>query len=164
MLLVALSSCSRDRKSEEARNDDRVPPPVSDGAAGVISETPAAIQPKEHADEPEEHEELPTKIRLSAKVVRASGIKTAPAALATLPATVDLTGELASDPDKTARLAARVAGRILDVRVREGDRVKAGQVVALLESPELARARATLTAALARMKSARLNADRLKSL
>jgi cobalt-zinc-cadmium efflux system membrane fusion protein len=42
--------------------------------------------------------------------------------------------------------------------------VKAGQTIAILESPELARARATLASASARAKAARLNADRLKSL
>ena len=64
-----------------------------------------------------------------------------------LPATVDLTGEIAADPDKSARLAARVPGRIVDVKVKEGGRVTAGQTVAVLESPELARARATLASA-----------------
>ena len=96
--------------------------------------------------------------------MRAAGIKTAPAVLDSLPATVDLTGEIAADPDRSAQLAARVPGRIVDVRVKEGDRVKAGQTVAVLDSPELARARATLAAVAARSKSARLNADRLKSL
>ncbi|HET9012112.1 MAG TPA: efflux RND transporter periplasmic adaptor subunit, partial [Gemmatimonadaceae bacterium] len=93
-----------------------------------------------------------------------AGIKTAPAVSASLPATVDLTGEIAADPDRSARLAARVPGRIIDVKVKEGDRVKAGQTIAILESPELARARATLASASARAKVARLNADRLKSL
>jgi len=123
-----------------------------------------AAGPAPHQDEPEEHEELPTKVRLLPSVVRAAGIKTAPAILDSLPATVDLTGEIAADPDRSAQLAARVAGRIVDVRVKEGDRVKAGQTVAVLESPELARARATLAAVAARARSARLNADRLKSL
>jgi len=50
------------------------------------------------------------------------------------------------------------------VKVKEGGRVTAGQTVAVLESPELARARATLASASARAKSARLNADRLKNL
>ena len=84
--------------------------------------------------------------------------------LDSLPATVDLTGEIAADPDRSAQLAARVPGRIVDVRVKEGDRVKAGQTVAVLDSPDLARARAILAAVAARSKSARLNADRLKSL
>jgi cobalt-zinc-cadmium efflux system membrane fusion protein len=120
--------------------------------------------PAPHDDETEEHEELPTKVRLPPSVVRSAGIKTSPATLDSLPATVDLTGEIAADPDRSAQLAARVAGRIVDVRVKEGDRVKAGQPIAVLDSPELARARATLAAAAARERSARLNAERLKRL
>jgi len=120
--------------------------------------------PAPHQDESERHEELPTKVKLAADVVQAAGIKTSPAVLDSLPATVDLTGEIAADPDRSARLAARIPGRVIDVKVKEGDRVKAGQVIAVLESPELARTRAQLGAAVARAKAARLNADRLRSL
>jgi membrane fusion protein, heavy metal efflux system len=124
----------------------------------------AATGPAPHDDESEQHEELPSKVRLAPEVVRAAGISTAPAVLDSLPATVDLTGEIAADPDRSAQLAARVPGRIVDVRVKEGDHVKAGQTVAVLDSPDLARARAILAAVAARSRSARLNADRLKSL
>jgi cobalt-zinc-cadmium efflux system membrane fusion protein len=107
---------------------------------------------------------LPTKVRLRADVEKAAGIETGPAVVDSLPVTVELTGEIATDPDRSARLAARVPGRVVDVKVREGDRVKAGQVIAVLEAPELARARATAASAAARAKAARLNADRLRSL
>lgn len=137
--LALVAGCSK-RTAEEARP---APPP--------------------HQDE-SEHEQLPTKVRLEPEVVRSAGIKTAPATSDSLPATVDLTGEIAADPDRSARLAARVPGRIVDVKAKEGDRVKAGQTVAILESPELARARATLASASARAKAARLNADRLNNL
>ena len=139
---------------------------LSGGASGEQTTTGAAgageLPP--HEDEPRPHEELPTKVRLSPDVVRGAGIKTAGARLDSLPTTVDLTGEIAADPDRSARLAARVPGRIIEVKVKEGDRVKAGQVIATLESPDLARARAALAAAVARAKAARLNADRLESL
>lgn len=120
--------------------------------------------PPPHQDEAEPHEKLPTKIRLSPEVIRAAGIETAPAALDDVPVAVDLTGEIAADPDRSARLAARVPGRIIDVRAKEGDRVKAGQIIATLESPDLARARAALASAVARARAARLNADRLRNL
>lgn len=145
--------CSRTQEQRAAR-------PATTADAG----RPTPSGPEPHEDEPERHEELPTKVTLSPDVVRAAHVKTAAAGLGALPATVDLTGEIAADPDRSARLAARVPGRIIDVRVKEGDRVKAGQVIATLESPELARARATLASELARAKAARLNADRLQSL
>ncbi len=114
--------------------------------------------------EQEHHEELPTKVRLSAKVIEAARIRTAPATTERLPATVDLTGEVVTDPDRSARIAARLPGRVVEVRVKEGDRVKAGQVVAILESAEIAHARAALSSAAARAQSARLNAQRLQNL
>jgi cobalt-zinc-cadmium efflux system membrane fusion protein len=137
------------------------------GAAACSRSAPPpgnAAPPPAHVHETEAHEELPTRVELSPEVVRSAGVKTSPTTLARLPITVDLTGEIAADPDRSARLAARVPGRIIDVRAKEGDRVKPGQVIAVLESPELARARAALAAAQARARSARLNADRLKSL
>jgi membrane fusion protein, heavy metal efflux system len=167
ILVVATTApgCSRGAKHEEGSKPPSAAQPHGDGGAANAAPTQkAASASPDHADESQEHAELPTKVRLPEKVVREAGIKTAPVELASLPATVDLTGEIAADPDKSARLAARVAGRIIEVRFKEGDRVKAGQVVAVLESPELARARATLTAAVARARSARLNAARLKSL
>jgi cobalt-zinc-cadmium efflux system membrane fusion protein len=160
-LVFFLAGCSKSG-SETARSERapaEAPPQPTRGDAGASPTAPAP-----HEDERERHEELPSKVRLSPQVVRAAGLKMAPAGIDSLPATLDLTGEIAADPDRSAQLAARIPGRIIDVKVKEGDRVKAGQTIAVLESPELARARATLAALAARAKSARLNADRLESL
>lgn len=116
----------------------------------------------DHDDETEEHESLPSRVRLAPKVVAAAGIKTAPVVIESLPQTVSLTGELISDPDRTAKITARVAGRITDVFFREGDRVKAGALLAVMESSELARARAGYASAQAKARSARQNLDRLQ--
>jgi cobalt-zinc-cadmium efflux system membrane fusion protein len=142
---------------------------VAAGCSGRKEEGAEATAPPtktsaEHTDEAEAHQSLPSKVRLSPRVLAAAGVRTAAASSDTLAATVELTGEVATDPDRSARLAARVAGRIVEVRFKEGEKVRAGQVVAVLESPELARARAALTSAEARARSAALNARRLKSL
>ena len=162
VLAAAAAGCSKEQSDApplpgHPTAAEPVPARQAD-AGGPPTRTPP------HVDETEQHEALPTKVRLPASVVRSAGIRMAAATSVSLPATVDLTGEIAADPDKSARLAARVPGRIVDVRVKEGGRVTAGQTVAVLESPELARARATLASAGARAKSARLNADRLESL
>ena len=144
LLLIAtlLFGCNRTQPSAPPHHDER--------DAG------------EHTDEEETHEELPTKVRLDAKVVAAAGIKTAPVASAALPQTVELTGQLISDPDRTAKITARVPGRIVDVSFKEGDRVKRGALLAVVESPELARARATLTAAQVKARTAHQNLERLQ--
>jgi cobalt-zinc-cadmium efflux system membrane fusion protein len=147
-LALLLGGCS-ERSSVEPRPKE-----------AVHGEIPKQSPPAER----EAHEALPTKVHLSARVIEAARIRVAPAVTASLPATVDLTGELAADPDRSARIAARVPGRVLDVRVKEGDSVKAGQIVAVIESPEIARARAAVASAASRARSARLNAERLESL
>jgi cobalt-zinc-cadmium efflux system membrane fusion protein len=162
MALVLLVACSRGRSDGAA--PDAAGARAAGGRAGPAAGDAALGEPAPHQDEAPRHEELPTKVRLAPDVVRAAGIKTSPAVMDSLPETVDLTGEIAADPDRSARLAARVPGRIVEVRAKEGDRVKAGQVIAVLESPELARARASLASAEARARAARLNADRLRSL
>jgi cobalt-zinc-cadmium efflux system membrane fusion protein len=51
-----------------------------------------------------------------------------------LPAVVE------SDPTRTAAVLTPVAGRVLDVKVALGDRVAQGQVLAVIDSPDLAQA------------------------
>lgn len=110
------------------------------------------------------HEVLPERVELPAQVIAAAGIKVAPARVEALPATIDLSGEVAHDPDHTAHVVVRAAGRVRDVRFREGERVRAGALLATIESPELARARAAVISTEARARAARQNAARLQSL
>ena len=119
---------------------------------------------KDHDDESEGHEELPTKVRLPAEVLASADVRTAVVTKKPLPATVDLTGEVVADPDRAVRVAARVPGRIVEVRFKEGERVKAGAILVVIESPELARARAGFAASQARGQSAQKNAERLGNL
>ena len=130
------------------------------------SEAKEATQPsdKAHTDEPQGHEELPSSVRLSAEVLGAAKVRTAAVTKRPLPATVEITGEVVADPDRTTRVAARVAGRLVEVRFKEGQRVKAGELLAVLESPELARLRAGFAASQARGQSAQKNAERLGNL
>ena len=69
---------------------------------------------------------------------------------------VELTGRVEGDD---SAVAAKVAGRILEVRVREGDDIKAGDVIAVLDDRQVQsrhdQAQAALTAAEARIASAR---------
>ena len=69
---------------------------------------------------------------------------------------VELTGRVEGDD---SAVAAKVAGRILEIRVREGDDMKAGDVIAVLDDRQVQsrhdQAQAALTAAEARTASAR---------
>jgi membrane fusion protein, heavy metal efflux system len=109
-------------------------------------------------------QEAHTVVKVAADVSREARIATARAEVRRLAATVDLTGQIVPDPDGIAVLSARASGRVLKVLAREGDEVRAGRVVALLSSPELARLRAEYEAQAAKAAAARQNATRLQAL
>ncbi len=146
-LLVALAvGCSRN-KEHEAKDKH---------------ETPAASS-SAHADE-EEHKGLPTRVRLDPAVVADAKIRTAPVVREVLAATLDLPGELSSDPDKTARVSALLPGRIESVSFKEGQAVRKGDLLLVLKVPELGKAKAAFAATAARASAARTNAGRLQAL
>lgn len=152
LFVLVWVGCSSPSKQEAHKRET----PSAKPTAGATT-----IDAGSHQDE-SEHEQLPSRVRLTDKVVRAAGIKTAPVALLALPSTVNLTGELISDPDRTAKIAARVSGRFVDAYYKEGDRVKAGALLAVIESSELARARAAAAASSAKAQAAHQNLERLE--
>jgi cobalt-zinc-cadmium efflux system membrane fusion protein len=77
---------------------------------------------------------------------------------------LEVTGELVPDADGRAEIGARVAGRVVDVRVKIGDRVARGTPLVALESAEVGRARADRLAATARLESARRTFERRRAL
>ncbi len=116
-----------------------------------------------HRDEPE-HEELPRHVRLKPEVIEAAGIKTRKVERQKVVPTRSLPGELIADPDKSARISSPVAGKLEEVRLREGAQVKKGEVVAMVRVPELGRIYGAQASAAARAKAARSSAERLEDL
>jgi cobalt-zinc-cadmium efflux system membrane fusion protein len=104
------------------------------------------------------------RLELPAELVEQAKIKTEPVRRESLTDTLDLPGEIASDPDKTAHVAAPVAGRITRVSFKEGLAVKKGQAIASIRVPELGKIRSALVSTLAQAKAAHSNAERLKAL
>ena len=78
----------------------------------------------------------------------------------------ELPGEVRPNGDRLAHVAPRVGGIAREVHASLGDRVEAGQLLAVLESRELAEARAAWLAARARVELARktfAREDRLRA-
>ena len=142
-----IAGCSRDPAPADAKK-----PPAS-----------APVSSLAHVDEPE-HEEFPKRVRLPPKVVADAHIRSAPAAREPLAATIDLPGEVAQNPDRSARVASPVAGRIASVSFQEGQAVKRGDVLAVVTVPELGKAKAAYSATISKAVAARTNADRLRAL
>lgn len=148
VIFVVVTGCSRTRAPSETRDEQRPGPAASSSA---------------HADEPA-HEALPKRVRLDPAVIRDAQIKTAPAAREVLAASIDLPGEIASDPDKTARVSALVEGRLDAVKFKEGEQVKKNDLLAVIRVPELGKAKAAYAATASKAVAARANAARLQSL
>jgi cobalt-zinc-cadmium efflux system membrane fusion protein len=144
---LAMTSCSKSDKPEK-------------GEAHESQPSPAASAHGEH----DEHEELPTRVKLMPDVIADARIKTSAVKKGTLAITVSLPGEISVDPDRAARIATPVVGRIEEVRFKEGVAVKKGDALAVIRVPELGKVRGAQAVALAKAKAARANADRLKSL
>lgn len=77
---------------------------------------------------------------------------------------ISLIGEVMADPDRVTKISARIPGRVTEVRFIEGVRVKKGQVLIILESPEAARSKSKYLSTLSRVNAVERNAKRIREL
>lgn len=129
----------------------------------VAATKPAATASASHTDEPE-HEGIPKRVHLTKKVIDDARIQTAPVAKEVLTTTLTLPGEIAVDPNRSARVSTPVSGRLVDVRFNEGATVTKGDPLATVRIPELGKVRGAFSASSAKASSARANAERLSGL
>ncbi len=99
-------------------------------------------------------------IRYSPAFAQHAGLVFAAPQARSLSPVLHVTGTVEFDPARVAAIGARIAGRVREVRVVEGDAVKPGQVLAEIESAELGEAQATLISARAHFEAASANARR----
>jgi membrane fusion protein, heavy metal efflux system len=97
------------------------------------------------------------RIALSEKAIRESGIEVAETAGGELEQSLTLPGEIVLNADKVAHIVPRVAGIVQRVDKNLGDEVRAGEIMAILESRELAEAKAAYLAAQQRLALAEAN-------
>jgi cobalt-zinc-cadmium efflux system membrane fusion protein len=109
-----------------------------------------------------EHDE--GRIRLSDEAVREFGVETAVAAGGRLDHALKLPGEVVLNADRVAHIVPRVSAIVREVRKNIGDNVDAGEVMAVMESRELAEARAADLSAEARLKLAESTFKRVNEL
>ncbi len=132
-------------------------------APPLEKQAPASSGSTEHVDEAQ-HEALPRKVKLSEAVIRDAKLQVLPATREVLSETLALPGEVAADPDQLARISSPTAGRVEEVRFKEGAVVKKGDVLVVLRVPEVGKVRSTFAATESRAAAARANAERLSDL
>ena len=92
-------------------------------------------------------------------LVRTQSIPVSP-----VPMADELSARIAYDDDVTARISPSFSGRIVELKAAPGDRVKAGQVLAVIDSPDFGLAQADLNKARADEKRKALAVKRAKDL
>ncbi len=126
-------------------------------------ETAKAEEPREAASA-EEKSEGAHALVLTPEQAKSTGLVTATVEERAVAVPITATATIEPAADRQARVGSRISGRITALRARVGDRVRVGQQLAVVDSPELGRARADFLAALAAANLARETADREKLL
>lgn len=99
-------------------------------------------------------------VRLTKEELKEFGIETAIVGPGQLERRITLPGEIVVNTDRMAHIVPRVPGVVREVRKKLGDRVRIGEVLAILESRELSDAKAEYLAAHERLALARANFER----
>ncbi len=123
----------------------------------------ATDEHSEHADDEPEREHS-DELVLGQHVIERNGIRTEEAQRRLLLGSLEVPAEVQINPDKTAHISSLVPGRLAEIRVALGDTVQKDDVLAVVESVELGRARAELRAAKARKTAADAEVRRMSTL
>ena len=121
------------------------------GAAGPAPE--AAAEPR-----------VPNQLKFAEGAPQLTAVRMEAAIEAELPIAEPLNGRIAYDEDVTARISSPVAGRIVRLHAAAGDSVKAGDVLASIDAPDLALAVADTRKAQADEARKKLTLDRARTL
>lgn len=96
-------------------------------------------------------------VQLSEGKRKTAGIRVEPIRRDTLTEVARLTGKLALNEDRITRIHPLVEGRVHEVKVQFGDQVKAGQVLAVVDSQQVGRAKLELFKAIQEVRLAKVN-------
>ncbi|MBL9107474.1 MAG: efflux RND transporter periplasmic adaptor subunit [Myxococcales bacterium] len=119
----------------------------------------------EHDEEGDEHAEGPPGVvRLEAEAVERAGIRTGTVERRSLGGGTAIPAEIEFDPSSLAHVGPLVPGRFVRVAVALGDRVEAGQLLAVVASSDVSTARARLGQSKARLAAAELALKRQQQL
>lgn len=103
-------------------------------------------------------------IRLPAAFAERIGFRSETIATREIAPVVHVTGVLEFDEQRIAAVGSRISGRVKEVSVIEGTKVKAGDVLASLDSAELGKAQSDISAIQARATFARMDEARKEEL
>ena len=152
--VIALAACG---KGEPAASKKAAPTSEAKGAEHKDE------RPGTHTKEEAGHAEE-SAIKLTADEAAQGGIKTAKVKEDVVRAGITVSATIQPNRDRYAKVAPRVPGRILEVPAKAGDTVRAGQVLALLDSVELGESTSAHQQAQSQFNVARADFERAQRL
>jgi cobalt-zinc-cadmium efflux system membrane fusion protein len=117
-----------------------------------------------HEEEPAEEKPADDLVDLTEQQVASAGIALARVEKRRESGQLEVTAQIEAAPDGQARVGVRIPGRITKLAAGIGDKVKKGQLLAVVDSPELGRALADYLSTFTSAELARQTADREKAL
>jgi cobalt-zinc-cadmium efflux system membrane fusion protein len=100
----------------------------------------------------------------SAEAIEKAGVDIAVVDEQPIVEAITANGEVSYDQTRFARLASRVAGTVWRVEKHLGERVSKGEVLVLIDSAEIGRAKSDLLQAIAALRVAQANVERIQPL
>jgi membrane fusion protein, heavy metal efflux system len=88
-----------------------------------------------------EYSQLEGRVEMTPEVAGAAGIEIKTAGPASIRTTLELPGEIVLNKNRVAHIVPRLSGVVTEVRKNLGDRVRKGEVIAVIDSRELAEAK-----------------------
>lgn len=110
------------------------------------------------------YQQLETRVSMSDRQLTNNGIEILTAGPARIKTALKLIGEIKLNADKTVYIVPRLSGIVESVTASAGDRVKKGQVLAVISSQSLADQRSEFLAAQKRLALSRITFEREKKL
>ena len=160
---IALAACSGKNSSHEQKAHDEPAIKGRDKGEEGHDEKGEKGHDEKGGKGHDEHGEGKV-VHLKPEQMKAANIQLAKVEVRKETAVLEATGQILAADDRQARVGVRVPGRITALKAAVGDRVKKGQTLAVVESPELGRAKSDYVSAAAAARLARENAAREKQL
>ena len=148
-LALGLAACSK----ESAKDAPAAPSAKADAHAG-----------EKKGEGKDEHAEGASELTLTSEEAERAGIKVEAMKAQALGETVVVTATIFPDQDRLVRVSPRIDGRILSAPAKLGDKVRAGQILATLDSVEVGETHAAWTQAQAELRIAEADFKRAESL
>lgn len=149
VLSLALAACGRNAPEAKPATEKQTTAPEKTAA----NDKEAAVEAPEAGQ-----------IHLTEADIKAAGIRTEEADEAEVHERIAVTATIQANQDRLAHVAPRVPGRIVGITAKLGDRVKAGQALASLDSIEIGEAHSAYRQADSQFKLAQADFERAEKL